>query len=306
MDGGGRFAQPLNSPAASRPPAGVAAERRRRTQGRDPTTTRSSNTRSARIGSFERCLNNWSQSIIALNLPRRSGVAASAFIVFGSIVYGMIRGDHVPAVVASFDEARDIVGNALGMHIAGLALTGQKQLSRDDVLASAGVTARTSLLFFDVATARARLEGNPWISEASVQKLYPDRLQIGVTEREALALWQHDGRIDPLPATGFLLSTVFRDRTHVPGEIAMGPGDRLLVYTDGASEACGPDEQELGAAGLGAALAGCGRLPLTDALDALLEDIRAHCAGRPIDDDVTLLLVERTGDPPAGEPAATA
>ena len=120
------------------------------------------------------------------------------------------------------------------------------------------------------------------------------------------ALWQHDGRIDPLPATGFLLSTVFRDRPHTPGEIAMGPGDRLLVYTDGASEACGPDDQELGAAGLADALAGCGRLPLTDALDALLDRISAHCAGRPLDDDVTLLLVERTGDPPAGEPAATA
>jgi cell division protein FtsQ len=231
MDGGGRFAQPLNSPAASRPPAGVAAERRRRAQGRDPTPTRPSNARSARIGSFERCLNNWSQSIIALNLPRRSGVAASAFIVLGSIVYGTIRGDHVPAVVASFDEARDIVGNALGMHIAGLALTGQKQLSRDDVLASAGVTARTSLLFFDVATARARLESNPWISEASVQKLYPDRLQIGVTEREALALWQRDGRIFVISVDGTVLEPFSGQRfTNLPLLVGGGAQKRAKDF----------------------------------------------------------------------------
>jgi sigma-B regulation protein RsbU (phosphoserine phosphatase) len=116
------------------------------------------------------------------------------------------------------------------------------------------------------------------------------------------ALWQHEGAIDPLPATGFFLSTAFRGRPHAPGEIAMRPGDRLLVYTDGASEACGPSGEELGLAGLSAALAGCRELPLTDALDALLDRIHRHCAGRALDDDVTLLLIERIGDLP-GEPS---
>jgi sigma-B regulation protein RsbU (phosphoserine phosphatase) len=100
--------------------------------------------------------------------------------------------------------------------------------------------------------------------------------------------------VEMLPATGLFLSTLFRDRPHVPGEIAMAAGDRLLVYTDGASEACGPSGEELGAPGLAATLTECRHLPLTDALDALLERIRGHCGGRPLDDDVTLLLVERT------------
>ena len=34
--------------------------------------------------------------------------------------------------------------------------------------------------------ARAKLEAIPWIAEATVRKLYPDRLQITVTEREAV------------------------------------------------------------------------------------------------------------------------
>ncbi|MBV8200175.1 MAG: fused response regulator/phosphatase, partial [Acidobacteria bacterium] len=108
------------------------------------------------------------------------------------------------------------------------------------------------------------------------------------------ALWQHAGGIDQLAATGFFLSTAFRGRPHVPGEIAMAAGDRLLVYTDGASEACDPAGEELGVQGLIAALEGSRALPLTDALDALLDRVRVHCAGRPLDDDVTLLLIERT------------
>jgi sigma-B regulation protein RsbU (phosphoserine phosphatase) len=111
-------------------------------------------------------------------------------------------------------------------------------------------------------------------------------------------LWQHDGGIELLPSTGFFLSTAFRSRPHVPGEIAMAPGDRLLVYTDGASEACGPAGEELGVEGLTDALAASRGLPLTDALDALLDRVRVHCAGRPLDDDVTLLLIERTGEAP--------
>jgi sigma-B regulation protein RsbU (phosphoserine phosphatase) len=113
------------------------------------------------------------------------------------------------------------------------------------------------------------------------------------------ALWQRGGGvIAPLAATGFFLSTAFRSRPHVPGEIAMRPGDRLLIYTDGASEACAPGGEELGGAGLAAALAECRSLSLADTLDALLGRIRDHCGGRPLDDDVTLVLVERADLPP--------
>src|SRR3712207_7603123 len=51
----------------------------------------------------------------------------------------------------------------------------------------------TSLLFLDVAEARERLLANPWIAEATVQKLYPDRLALEIKEREAFALWQKSG-----------------------------------------------------------------------------------------------------------------
>jgi sigma-B regulation protein RsbU (phosphoserine phosphatase) len=105
------------------------------------------------------------------------------------------------------------------------------------------------------------------------------------------------GAIEPLAATGFFLSTAFRSRPHSPGEIVMSPGERLLIYTDGASEACAPGGAELGSAGLAAALEEYRGLSLADTLDALLGRIREHCGGRPLDDDVTLVLVERADLP---------
>jgi len=227
MDGGGRFAQSLNSSGAPRLPAGVAAERRRRALNRLPNNVHSSSApRASDVGAFERRLNDWAAAIEALHLPRGIGVAASAFIILASIAYGAVRGDHVPGAVASFNEIRDTIGNAVGMHIATVALSGQKRLSRDDILASAGVTDDTALLFFDVGAARARLESNPWIATATVQKLYPDRLQIAVIEREAFALWQQNGRVFVISDDGTVLEPYMAQHfTNLP--LIVGQGAQL-------------------------------------------------------------------------------
>ena len=52
--------------------------------------------------------------------------------------------------------------------------------------AIAGVTGRSSLLFLDADEARARLKANPWIADATVLKLYPDRLHITVKRARGL------------------------------------------------------------------------------------------------------------------------
>ena len=82
---------------------------------------------------------------------------------------------------------------------------GQHHVSREEVLAVAGVTGTTSLLFLDVEQTRERLKSNPWIADATVLKLYPGELQIGIKEREAFALWQKDGRVSVIADDGTVL-----------------------------------------------------------------------------------------------------
>ena len=53
---------------------------------------------------------------------------------------------------------------------------------------------------------------NPWIADAAVLKLYPDRLQITITERLASALWQKDGRVSVIAADGTVLEPFVEDR----------------------------------------------------------------------------------------------
>jgi phosphoserine phosphatase RsbU/P len=100
--------------------------------------------------------------------------------------------------------------------------------------------------------------------------------------------------VRPLSSGGPLLHRIFRDREMPCLEIAVSPGDRLLAYSDGAFEARNPADQELGLDRLGEAFAALRGRPIGEALDALMDLVRAHGAGRPVADDVTLVLVERT------------
>jgi cell division protein FtsQ len=137
--------------------------------------------------------------------PRGTGIAASALLLVAALGYGMVRGHHVAAGIDWAKDARDAAANSLGFRIATVSVSGAKEVSREEILTTAGVTRRASLLFLDADAARARLLADPWIGDAAVLKLYPNRLQITITERKAFALWQKDGRVSVIAADGIVL-----------------------------------------------------------------------------------------------------
>jgi cell division protein FtsQ len=153
--------------------------------------------------------------------PSGLGIAASMVLVAGALTFGVVKGQHISDLVTWFADARDGLANSLGFRIAAISLSGAKQVSREEILTTAGVTGHASLLFLDADVARARLMANPWIADAAVLKLYPDRLQITITERQAFALWQKDGRISVIADDGTVLEQ-YVERRYVTLPIVVG------------------------------------------------------------------------------------
>ena len=153
---------------------------------------------------FTQLMDRWS-SLVNARWPRGVGIAGTVVVILASLAYGAIKGDHVPGIIAALKDARDGAANAAGFRIVSVALAGQHHVSRQEVLAAAGVTDTTSLLFLDVEQTRERLKTNPWIADATVLKLYPGELQIGIKEREAFALWQKDGQVYVIAEDGTVL-----------------------------------------------------------------------------------------------------
>lgn len=153
--------------------------------------------------------------ILKLHLPRGVGLAAALLVMCGGLVYGVIKGDHVPAIIGFLDEARNEAANAAGFRIVSVAVSGNQHLDREEVI---GFTAgKTSLLFFDVAATRKRLESNPWVAQATVLKVYPGELQIDIKERVPFALWQIQGSVVVIADDGTILEP------HEPGRLTELP-----------------------------------------------------------------------------------
>jgi cell division protein FtsQ len=158
-----------------------------------------------------------------LHLPRGAGAVGAVLLIGGSLAYGSVAGGHLSDITEQLEALRDGTANAFGFNIESIALTGQKQVGREDVLTAAGITGRTSLLFLDAESARRKLKTNPWIAEATVLKLYPNRLQIGITERQPFALWQKDGQLSVIAEDGTVLEPyVARRFTGLPLVVGQG------------------------------------------------------------------------------------
>jgi cell division protein FtsQ len=229
MDGGGRFAESLNETTWLRSTkAGVAtaASQRRRAERRWEARILEFSGRSHRLARFL----DRAASTMSL-VPRHTGLIATMLMIAASAGYGAVSGGQAGKIVDLFKDARDMAANAAGFKIVAVAIAGEKHLSREEILAGAGVTGRASLLFFDVADARARLLTNPWVAEATVQKLLPDRVAISISERKAFALWQKAGRVGVIAADGTVLEPyVLRRYADLPLVVGTGAETRASEF----------------------------------------------------------------------------
>lgn len=102
-------------------------------------------------------------------------------------------------------------------------------------------------------------------------------------------LVKKDGRVETLSSGGMVLG-VMPDTTYDQREVPIAPGDRLILYTDGISEAEAPDGSDYGDGRLSHAAAAHRHLAPEPLLDALFQDVSSFAAGR-FQDDATLIVV---------------
>jgi CHASE3 domain sensor protein len=98
-----------------------------------------------------------------------------------------------------------------------------------------------------------------------------------------------------LDPTGPLVSPVLVGVGWEVGVRSFGPGDSLLIFSDGVLEARDAGDQEFGLDRVRAALAGTRGRPPADLVDRIRAEVRDHAARQR--DDVTVLVVRRASVP---------
>ena len=106
-------------------------------------------------------------------------------------------------------------------------------------------------------------------------------------------LLRADGGVSQLSQGGMVLG-IFPENAYEQAELPLAPGDRLIFYTDGITEARNPEGDEYGDERLLAAAVAVRARPPEEMKNVLLEEVNAFTGGQ-FEDDATLIVVAITG-----------
>jgi len=99
-----------------------------------------------------------------------------------------------------------------------------------------------------------------------------------------------DGTFSELSATGMAIGVV-PDAEYTSNTVVLEPGDVMVLYTDGITEAENAAQEMYGEERLREAIAGARTLSATAIMDAILASVHGFTGSNPQSDDITLMVV---------------
>ena len=205
---------------------------------------------------------------------------------------GAVSGDHVDLLRDGGEEAPlllvfgDVAGKGVAASLLQSHLHALFRALDAPAAPLAELLARANRLFF-AATAAASY------ATLVVLRLHPEGGIEMVNAGHTRPLLADARGVRPFEGAGLPLG-LFGESTYERREVRLGPGDTLLLYTDGWTEAA-VGEEEYGVGRAAAALRRARRLPPADLVAACRGELDAFLAGAPRGDDLTLLALRRRG-----------
>jgi sigma-B regulation protein RsbU (phosphoserine phosphatase) len=106
-------------------------------------------------------------------------------------------------------------------------------------------------------------------------------------------LFLHHDTVTSIAATGLPVGMFCQERYETV-HFTLDKGDRMLLYTDGLSEARDAGDEEYGGR-LNAFVGNCAGLPAPILVNRLLDDMREFARGTRVNDDLTIMAIEMIG-----------
>lgn len=228
------------------------------------------------------------QGLLPKKIPNIPGYELAAFYApakeVGGDLYDFIRVDDLRTAVAVADVSGKSVPGSLGMAMTRSVLRAQalENRSAGEILARTNAVIQPDIrrgmfvtLFYTVLDSAANTltcanaGHNPayLMRQGRVHEIGPEGIALGLVP----------------PAQFFAEELV----------VELLPGDLIALYTDGVTEAMNAAHQEYGEERFKDALAAAAGKPLPQALQYLVDSVRAFVADAPPHDDITLVLLRR-------------
>ena len=128
------------------------------------------------------------------SLSPKMTLAAVGLVVVAGVAIALGTGGRGERLVTGVNDGILNQTAAAGFKLQAVHVQGASPMARADVLKAAHLYKDQPLLGVDLARVQADVQQVGWVKEARVIRLLPDTLVIAVTERDAQAVWQANGR----------------------------------------------------------------------------------------------------------------
>ena len=164
-----------------------------------------------------------------IGLPAGWALSATGGLVVVGLMAALLTGGRLHRVASGFGEGLAVRLAGVGFRLASVHVEGASQQAQADILRASGLMRNEPILGLDLNSLRGKVEQVGWVKSARVVRLLPDSLVISVVQRDAAAVWQHQGRTLVVDGQGKPIPEAD------PGRFAELP----LVVGDGANLAAG-------------------------------------------------------------------
>jgi serine phosphatase RsbU (regulator of sigma subunit) len=110
---------------------------------------------------------------------------------------------------------------------------------------------------------------------------------------ESPFLLRANGELSRLTTGGVVLS-ILEDFAYQEETVPLAPGDLLVIYSDGVTEAINPDERAFGEELLRTVLTDSRHEPSTVIIERIIASVNSHAGSAPQMDDMTIVVIKRT------------
>ena len=222
-------------------------------------------------------------------LPKRKLASGGWEIHYHYQPAGLVSGDYCDLVEGAGGDLFFLFGDVAGKGVAASMLTAHLHAMFRALIAS------------ELPLSEVVQRSNALFCESTMPSSYAT-LVCGRAEPGGGLEILNAGHCPPLVATPSGIQTIeatglplglFCNSEYALRRMSLGPGDTLLLYTDGVSEARNSANAEYGAARLARLAAAQRHLAADELMHACLEDLRAFRGGASQADDITLMVVRR-------------
>ena len=173
----------------------------------------------------------FARQALAFGRSRRVGVAmrTGALGVFAvALLAGLVQGGHFEREDRTSLRLGDTVAGMVGFAAVSVSITGLDEHEPEQLLKALGLSPGGSLIGFEAGQAKRLLEGIDWVEQASIQRKFPNQLEISVTERKPFAVWQRGQAHYVIDRHGVAMSGIDNSRAaQLP--LVSGEGANLAV-----------------------------------------------------------------------------